>query len=538
MAGAELPVGFRRSCVLRPVGAMTDSANRIEDRNAPSARALLQAALAAHRAGDIDAAETGYRAILDRFPQDADALHLLGTCRYQRNASGEAFDLVNRAIAANPNAPEYHNTLGLILRAVDKQDMAIRSFTRALRLRPDDRDVQNNLALALSELRRYAEAQTVLRHGLAERPDDPVLLTGLGRLLLLTEDVKGAVACFHDALKVSPEHVGALNNLGVAFNLLGDVEGAGAVFERALVLDPGHVDAHFNYGQLLLLLGRYAEAWPHFEWRLRRRDYRRRFAAPRWQGEPLDGRTILIWCEQGFGDAIHFIRYAPMVAARGGRVVVECRPPLRRLIEGMPGVASVFDMNEAADYAVQVPIMSLPGIFGTTLETIPENVPYIPVPPASRIDGGGARLKVGLVWAGNPDNARDRARSRKLGEFAPFAALDDVAFFSLQVGAGADDAPPPGLSVRNLMPTVKDFYDTAADMAGLDLIVSVDSSSAHLAGAIGVPVWVLLDAVADWRWLTGRDDTSWYPTMRLFRRTRGWPELIGDVAEALKRFQP
>jgi len=517
---------------------MSDSADRIGGSEVPSARALLQAALAAHRAGDIDAAEAGYRAILDRSPQDADALHLLGTCRHQRKANREAFDLVSRAIAANPNAPEYHNTLGLILRAVDKQDMAVRSITRALRLRPGYRDAQNNLALALSEMRRYAEAETVLRHALVERPDDPVLLTGLGRLRLLTDDIESAIACFHDALKVSPEHVGALNNLGVAVNLLGDVEGAGAAFERALALDPGYVDAHFNYGQLLLLQGRYAEAWPHFEWRLRRRDYRRRFAAPRWQGEPLDGRTILIWCEQGLGDAIQFIRYAPMVAARGGRVIVECRPPLRRLIEGVAGVAAVFDMNEAADYAVQVPIMSLPGIFGTTPESIPGRVPYVPVPPASRVDGGGARLKVGLVWAGNPDNARDRKRSRTLGEFAPFAALDDAAFFSLQVGAGADDAPPPGLAIRNLMPAVKDFYDTAADMAGLDVIVSIDSSSAHLAGAIGVPVWVLLDAVADWRWLAGRDDTPWYPTMRLFRRTNSWPALIADVAEALKRFQP
>lgn len=494
--------------------------------------------MALHRAGDIDAAAAGYQAILDRFPNDADALHLLGRCRHQRRMNREAFELVGHAIAANPNAPEYHNTLGLILRSVDELDKAVRCFARALRLRPDYRDAQNYLALALSELRRYAEAETVLRHALAERPDDPVLLTGFGRLRLLADDVEVAIACFHDALKVSPEHVGALNNLGVALNLQGDVDGARTAFERALGIEPTHVDAHFNYAQLLLLEGRCADAWPHFEWRLRRRDYRRQFMAPQWRGEPLDGRTVLVWCEQGLGDAIHFIRYAPMVAARGGRVIVECRTPLRRLIERVPGVAAVFEPGEAKDYAVQVPIMSLPGIFGTTPETVPADVPYVPVPPASRIDGGGARLKVGLVWAGNPDNPRDRARSRKLAEFAPFAALDDIAFFSLQVGTGADDAPPPGLAIRNLMPVVKDFYDTAADMAGLDLIISVDSSSAHLAGAIGAPVWVLLDAVADWRWLTGRDDTRWYPTMRLFRRTRGWPELIDEVAGALKHFTP
>jgi tetratricopeptide (TPR) repeat protein len=517
---------------------MSDSANRIDVPDAAAARALLQQAMDAHRAGDIDAAETGYREILDRFPHHADALHLLGTCRHQRRAGREAYELVSEAIAANPDAPEYHNTLGMILMAAGKHDLAVQCFTRALRLRPDYRDAQNNLALALSEMRRYAEAETVLRHAIAERPDDPVLLTGLGRLRLFMQDIAGALACFHDALKVAPEHVGALNNIGVALNLLGDRDGAGAAFERALALDSAHVDAHFNYAQLLLLQGRYAEAWPHFEWRLQRRDYRRRFDAPPWRGEPLDGRTILIWCEQGFGDAIQFIRYAPMVAARGGRVVVECRPPLRRLFAGVPGVSAVSDIGKATDYAVQVPIMSLPGIFGTTVETIPGDIPYVPVPRTSAIDGGGKRLKVGLVWAGNPDNARDRARSRKLGEFGPFAARDDVAFFSLQVGAGADDKPPPGLEIRNLMPEVKDFHDTAADMAGLDLIVSVDSSSAHLAGAIGVPVWVLLDAVADWRWLTDRGDTPWYPTMRLFRRTGTWDALIAEVAAAMKSFAP
>jgi hypothetical protein len=182
--------------------------------------------------------------------------------------------------------------------------------------------------------------------------------------------------------------------------------------------------------------------------------------------------------------------------------------------------------------------MSLPGLFETSLESIPAQVPHLPVPPASRIDAPGARLKVGLVWAGNPDNARDRARSRRLGEFAPLAGLEGVAFFSLQVGAGADDPPPPGFAITNLMPTVKDFRDTAADMAGLDLIISIDSSSAHLAGAIGAPVWVLLDSVADWRWLRDGDRTAWYPTMRLFRSKHGWPALFDELAAALRKFDP
>lgn len=501
-------------------------------------RTLMDAALAAHRSGDMSGAEEGYCAILLLAPDHADALHLLGMCRHQGGAGREAFDLMSHAISVRADAAEYHNTLGAILRGVREFDSAIQSFTRAVRLRTDYRDARNNLALALCDIKRFSDAETVLRDSLADNPEDPALLTGMGRLRLLTDETKAAAACFHDALKVAPDHVDALNNLGVAFKLLNDPDGARAAFERALALNPSHIDAHYNYAQLLLLFGDYAEAWPHFEWRLRQPDYRRKFTISIWQGEALAGETVLVWCEQGLGDAIHFIRYAPMVAARGGKVVVECAKPLARLVAGVPGVSAVYEMRAAPDIDLHIPIMSLPCIFETTVETIPADIPYVAVASSSSIDAKGARLKVGLIWAGNPENVRDRSRSRTLSEFAPLAALDDVAFFSLQVGAGTDDPPPPGMSIVNLMPTVKDFYDTAADIAGLDLITSIDSSSAHLAGAIGAPVWVLLDSVADWRWLRDGDRTAWYPTMRLFRNSNGWPALFQDVADALKTFEP
>lgn len=514
-------------------------ASSLADRPADDRiRALLDSAMAAHRSGDNDGAEAGYRAVLALAPDHPEALHLLGVCRHQARDDRDAYALVSRAVAVNPEAPEYQNSLGTILRRVCEVELAMQAFTRALRLRPGYRDARNNLALALCDLKRFGDAEIVLRDSLAEHPDDPVLLTALGRLHLLTDDTRRALARFGDALKVAPHHVDALNNTGVALNLLGMVDEAKTAFERALSLNPSHVDAHYNYAQLLLLLGDYHAAWPHLEWRLKRPDYRRRFDVPMWQGEPLDGRTVLVWCEQGLGDAIHFIRYAPMIRSRGGRVVVECAPPLIRLFERAPGVAAVFERRQATDYDLHVPIMSLPGFFETSLETIPAGIPYLPAPPASRIEAPGARLKVGLVWAGNPDNARDRVRSRRLEEFAPLAALEDVAFFSLQVGAGADDPPPPGLAITNLMPTVKDFHDTAADMAGLDLVISVDSSSAHLAGAIGVPVWVLLDSVADWRWLRDGDRTAWYPAMCLFRSSRGWPALFEELAGALRDFDP
>lgn len=491
-----------------------------------------------HRSGDRAAAEDGYRAVLALDPDHPDALHLLGLSLYQRRAAREAYEHVRRAIALRPDVATFHHSLGRILGSYGKYPQALRSFTRALRLSPGYRAAECDLASTLCDMKRFAEAAALLENSLARYPGDADLRTAYARLLLMTGRAEQAVAALHAALTAAPGHAGALNNLGVALNLLGNVPDAALALKRALEIDSDGVEANTNYGQLLLQQGDYAAGWAHHEWRLQRHDYRRRFEAPMWRGEPLGGRTILIWCEQGLGDAIHFIRYAPMVSARGGRVIVECRPPLRRLIAGVDGVAAVKGVGEARGYALHVPVMSLPHILGTTADTIPAAVPYVRRPAPSRIDAGGARLKVGLVWAGNPDNLRDGARSRRLSDFAPLAALRDVAYYGLQAGAGAGEAPPAGMAFTDLMPQVKDFYDTAADIAALDLLITIDSSSGHLAGAIGSPVWLLLDKVADWRWLLGRDDTPWYPTMRLFRRDADWPSLFERVAGALRHYEP
>lgn len=510
--------------------AVTDGRERAE--------AALRQAIAAHKAGDLAAAEAGYQAVLAHDPEQADALHLLGLANHQRKAAREAFALVRRAIELRPDVAAYHHSLGRILGSNGKHAHALRAFIRALRLAPGHLGAENDLAATLCDMRRFGEAESLLENSLARSPGDADLRSTYARFLLMTGRAEQAVVALYAALKLAPHHVGALNNLGVALNLLGNTADSRLALERALAIDPNCVDANTNYGQLLLLQGEYTAGWAHHEWRLRRQDYRRKFAVPAWQGERLGGRTILIWCEQGLGDAIHFIRYAPMVAARGGRVLVECRRPLHRLIAGVDGVTAVFDVGKSEGYAAHVPVMSLPHVFGTTLGDIPAAVPYVPRPAPSPIDGGGARLKVGLVWAGNPDNLRDGARSRRLSDFAPLAALRDVAYYSLQVGAGAGDPPPAGMPVTNLMPQVKDFYDTAADLAALDLLITIDSSSGHLAGAMGVPVWLLLDKIADWRWLMGRDDTPWYPTMRLFRRESDWPGLFARVAQALRQFAP
>jgi tetratricopeptide (TPR) repeat protein len=504
-------------------------------------RQALDAAIAAHRAGDLDTAAAAYARILETAPGNADALHLAGLIRLQRQDYEEAHDLIAKAVGQQPNTATYYISLGQVLEALGKRDDACRAFARAIHLAPDSMEAHTNLGAALADRKKFAEAEIVLRKALEDKPDDADARTALARVELLQGKTEAAVDGFRDVLKDHPDHANASNNLGVALALLGDCDGARGAFEAALSNDPDHVDAHFNYAHHLLADGDFAEGWAHHDWRLRRPDLHRRYAPPLWDGAPLDGRRILLWSEQGMGDAIQFVRYAPLVAERGGEVVVACKPALRRLFAGVQGVCDVVDagdIGDASDFAAHAPLLSLPRIFGTDRATIPAKVPYFPVPAPLPVDAAGARLKVGLVWAGNPEHARDNERSRPLPEFEPLArARGDVAFFGLQFGDAAAQTPPAGMSLVNLVASDFDFQATASAMAALDLIVSVDTSVAHLAGALGLPVWVLVDAVPDWRWLRDGDDTPWYPTMRLFRRRHGeaWAAVFQRVADAIKQ---
>jgi hypothetical protein len=316
----------------------------------------------------------------------------------------------------------------------------------------------------------------------------------------------------------------------------------------ALWQEPGRASAEYNRALCWLKAGNYEKGWPAYEWRWRRPTMPPRpFRQPRWDGSPLEGKTILLWCEQGLGDAIHFVRYAKQVQERGGKVVLECPGSLVELLATCPGGEKVVAEGESLpDFDVQAPLMSLPGLVGTRLETVPAEVPYLSV-ESELVDWWGRRLgskdfKVGLVWQGNPRHPWDGWRSIPLALFAPLAGVPGVRLVALQQGAGAEQVE--GLKGRFQVeelgdgPEGKDrsFADTAAVMRNLDLVVSVDSSPAHLAGALGVPVWVAVAAVSDWRWMVGREDTPWYPTMRLFRQERlgDWGEAMASMARELQ----
>jgi tetratricopeptide (TPR) repeat protein len=377
-------------------------------------------------------------------------------------------------------------------------------------------------------------------------PDDPQALEGLGMVLHRRRALEAAAAHFRAAIVGAPARASAHANLAATLTELARYDEAAAHARRALDLDPGDAQARFAQACLALLAGRYAQAWGDFEARReieQVRPFLRPRHEPRWEGDPMQGRALLVHAEQGLGDTLQFVRYAPLAAARGARVVLHVPRPLVRLLARAPGVSAAHPAESAPPGAdKQIPLMSLPGLFGTTLADVPADIPYLSPDPAqvsaaASLFAGERALRVGLVWSGNPDHLRDRERSLDAALFAPLSAIRGVRLYSLQKGAAAKDQNRIGPEVVALGPRASDFADTAALMAHLDLVVAVDTAVAHLAGGMGKPVLLLLSYVPDWRWLLDRDDSPWYPGMRLYRQgpDRQWPPVVERVVTDVAR---
>lgn len=528
-------------------------------------------------------AQALYQQVLSQDPNQFEALHLLGVLAGQAGRHGIAEELIRRAIAVNPNDSEAYYNLGTNLagqyrfaQAVDafrqaialqpgfteavgnlvnaynhlgdelersgQLDQAIAAYREALALRPDYAEAYNNLGNALRRKGQLDDAMSAFRRALSLRPDFPEAHNNLGNALTDLGELDAAVEAYHRAIELRPDYVAAYTNLGVTLREKGALEQSIAAFRKALSFRPDYADAHFGLAWTLLLNGDFEPGWREYEWRWRRdaQHGAREFAQPRWDGTPLNGRTILLHHEQGFGDTIQFVRYASWVAARGGRVMLECPPELIRLLRGAPGVERVVALGTPLPaFDVHCPLLSLPLAFGTTLDSIPASVPYVSAPAeliakwSQRIAPAGRRLNVGLAWAGRPTYGNDRNRSLPASAFARLGSVEGCAFHSL---AKTPAVAIPGLQISDHSADLDDFADTAALIANLDLVISVDTAVAHLAGALGKPVWLLLPIAPDWRWMLHRDDSPWYPTMRLFRQARwgDWDGVIERVTQFLK----
>jgi FkbM family methyltransferase len=453
------------------------------------------------------------------------------------------------AIRLQPGNAAAHSNLGALLRRQGRAEEALVSCREAVRLAPRMPEAHNHLGLALLEMNRLDEGQAALIEALRLAPAFAAAHNNLGVALWRLARLDEAQASYEAALRLRPDFAEAANNLGNTLRDLGRPDEAQVLLDRAIGLDPDYVDAHWNRSLLWLQRGDFARGWPEYEWRWRLRAFTpRAFAQPRWDGGPLGGRTILLHAEQGLGDTLQFVRYAPLVKARGATVVLQVQPPLLRLLAGVPGVDVVLpEKAPLPPFDVQAPLLSLPLLFGTDLACIPADVPYLRAEPAlverwrPRLDALGG-FTVGIAWKGSDKNRSDHLRSVPLEAFEALARVPGVRLVSLQKGPAGeqvravaerfDVAELPGLDE-----TAGPFVDTAAVLTSLDLVVSCDSAVAHLAGALGVPCWLALARAADWRWLLDRADSPWYPRHRLFRQENpgDWAALFARLADALRQ---
>jgi tetratricopeptide (TPR) repeat protein len=410
--------------------------------------------------------------------------------------------------------------------------------------------LEQALQLAHAHLRagRSHDARHLLEQIVAAHPTHAGALFQLGDLVLRHGDAAGAVPLLQRAVDLNPRLTDFLTRLGFALLGMQRIDDAAAAFERAIAIDPAAPNPHYGLSWTLLARGDFGCGLVEHEWRAQCNTLPgqvRTFSEPRWDGSDLAGKRILLYQEQGLGDVIHFVRYAPLVALRGGRVVLGCPDALGKLLIHTPGIAEVAPApDRLPPFDVHCPLHSLPLIFKTTLDTIPADVPYV-FPPADaveqwrrRFDRSSRALHVGICWAGSAKHENDRLRSIDPAELARLADVPNVRFYALQKDLSIEQARrlPNKPSLIDLGPDLKDFVQTAAAIANLDLIISVDTSIAHLAGASAKPVWTLLPFHADWRWLLHRQDSPWYPTMRLFRQpaAHDWPSVLNRVAAELK----
>jgi tetratricopeptide (TPR) repeat protein len=497
--------------------------------------------------GQLDEAIAAYRQAIALRPNYAEAHNNLGNALKDKGQLDEAIAACRRAIALKPNNAEAHNNLGNVLRDKGQLDEAITTCRRAIALNPNLPQAHSNLGNALKDKEQLDEAIAAYRQAIALNPNLPEAHSNLGSVLRDKGQLDEAIAACCRAIALRPSYSEAHSNLGSVLRDKGQLDEAIAAFRQAVALNPNLPEAHFNLSLSLLTSGDFQQGWEEYEWRWKCKDFppsRRNFAQPQWDGRPLEGRAILLHAEQGLGDAIQFIRYLPLVVQRGGRIIVECQAELQRLFQTMAGICQVVAFGQPLPaFDLHCPLLSLPRVFGTNLANVPHIVPYLSPDPAlvdawSRRPGSGNRpLRVGLAWAGSPRFKGNRARSLNLQQLAPFAAVPGVKFYSLQKGAAGEQAksPPVGLELVDLGPDLNDFADTAAVMSLMDLIITTDTSVPHLAGAMGRPVWLMLQFAPDWRWLLERQDSPWYPTMRLFRqsRTGDWDGVIMRVVDAL-----
>jgi tetratricopeptide (TPR) repeat protein len=505
----------------------------------------------------VDDAVAAYRRALAADPDDA-AIHCnLGVAFRQLGEFDDAIMHCRRATRLAPGDVAKLRVLGLTLFEAGRLDDAVQAYRQASTLDPGDPLILSDLAVCLCELQQFEEAITACDLALALDPDHAPAHTNLGLVLEAQDDIEAAIAAHRRAIAANPDYAKGHANLAHALRSSGRIDDALAASHRAVALDPELPQARFNHAHYLLLNGDLKQGFVDYRWERKCKSFPKdfpKFSEPEWQGEAFSGRTLLLFAEQGLGDTLQFVRYVPMAAEMGGAIVLQVQPALASLLRTIPGLTVISRGEPLPPFDLQLPLMSLARVFGTTLDTIPAAIPYLQADPAkcaswrralngatlNKTPDNAASLKIGVVWAGNPKHPGDRSRSLSAEAVLPRLVMPGVQLYSLQKEPRAAEVAVLarlGADIIDLALELGDFADTAAAIAALDLVITVDTSVAHLAGALGRPVWVLMPHSLDWRWLRNREDSPWYPTMRLFRQhePRAWEHVLARVSSELAR---
>lgn len=473
--------------------------------------------------------------------------HLLGAIAYKRKQYNKAIELIYKAIEGDPRIPQFYNTLGAVLRVVGRFEEAITAYKQAVSIKPDYAEAYNNMGNVFLSRRLYSDAVDKYNQAIVHNPGDVEAYNSMAVALQYLGEYITAIEMCNKALMIKPDYAQAYNTIASVLLKKGCHNKAIDNYKQALDLKPDYAQAHTNLGMALLLCGRFEEGWAEYKWRLNINntvDSCNKLS--RWDGSSFAGKRLLVRYEQGFGDNIQFIRYLPMVKDRGGTVICQMLRPLVGLLRGFPGIDELIDcsLNNQGEVFCDfyIPLMDLPGMFGTTLETIPGGVPYLHADPDKaeqwREKLAGPDFKVGIVWAGKSVHTEDNSRSCQLNHFLPLSKIPNVRLFSLQKGQAAGQVRDlsGNIPIINLADEFFDFTDTAAAIENLDLVISVDTAVLHLAGAMGKPVWAVLPFTPDWRWMLDRQDSPWYPTMRLFRQKElaQWGPVFENIGRELE----
>ena len=530
---------------------------------------ILRSALVQHRQGELAQAEALYRRVLELQPEVAEAHCGLGVIELAQGNNRRAIDSLKRVLRLQPANVAVLLNLAIACESEGLLREAETFLQRTLECEPDSALGHLKLATVLETLGRLDEAQLHAQAATRLSPENPEAYLCLGTILIRRNRLSDAVPFFNHAVQLNPslgpcaastlrqfldEGVRSWENrlesnpsdfdalLSLAKIRYSERRPHDAVtlLERALAVKPGDPNARYALGFTQLLLGEFEQGWKNYEARFKtgQKEFPdRQFAQPRWTGENLEGRTILVFAEQGLGDTLQFLRYTSLIAERGSRIVLQCQPVLKPLIETCSWIQTVVAPGDPLPpFHFQIPLLSLPAVFKTSLESIPNRVPYLRVPGNAAFELPSTppgRMKIGLVWAGNPVLQNDLVRSIPLATLSPLWSLPNASFFSLQVGPASLQLAMAPHTRRpiDLKPFLSDFAKTAAAVQRLDLVISVDTAVAHLGGTLGKPVWLLLPFAPEWRWLLDREDSPWYPTMRLYRQRKAddWEDVIERV---------